>query len=134
MFAEPHLDVLIIGGGPAGLAVATGLARQLYHVIVFSDETFRNSRSAHMHNFPGWDHQPPSAFREKTRDDILARYKTIEFKNSSITSVRRTDSGGFEVTDAQGQSWFGRKLVLAQGSDDQFPSIPGYPECWGDGM
>lgn len=134
MAAPPLYDVLIVGAGAGGLATATGLARQLYHVVVFSHETFRNARAAHMHNFPTWDHQDPSAFRAKAKEDLLARYKTVQFKNTEITLVRKTDGGGFEVTDAQGRSWAGRKLVLAQGSEDSFPDIPGYTDCWAYGM
>ncbi|ELQ44762.1 thioredoxin reductase [Pyricularia oryzae] len=134
MSTTPLFDVLIIGAGPAGLATATGLARQLYHAVVFSNDSFRNASSEHMHNFPGWDHQPPSAFRDKTKNDLLARYKTIEFENADIASVEKISQGGFQVTDAQRRSWQSRALVLAQGSEDQFPNISGYEECWGKGI
>lgn len=134
MSATPLFDVLIIGAGPAGLAAATGLARQVYHALVFSDDSFRNAQSAYMHNFPGWDHQAPGAFRNKAKDDLLTRYKTIQFEDTSVASVEKTSEGGFQVTDAQGRAWLGRKLVLAQGSEDQFLGIPGYTECWGKGM
>jgi thioredoxin reductase len=53
-------DVLIIGGGPAGLAVATGLARQLYTAVVFDSGVYRNARTQHMHNVPTWDHRNPA--------------------------------------------------------------------------
>ncbi|KAK2054705.1 FAD/NAD(P)-binding domain-containing protein [Colletotrichum caudatum] len=134
MSTTPLFDVLVIGAGPAGLATAAGLARQLYHAVVFSDDSFRNAHSAHMHNFPGWDHQAPGAFRTKAKDDLLSRYRTIQFEDTSITLVEETSEGGFQVTDAQGRPWLGRKLVLAQGSEDQFLSIPGYTECWGKGI
>ncbi|KAH8172389.1 pyridine nucleotide-disulfide oxidoreductase domain-containing protein [Sarocladium implicatum] len=127
-------DVLIIGGGAAGLATATGLARQLYNTVVFTDETFRNSRASHMHNFPGWDHQAPSAFRSKAKQDLLARYKTVEFENTEIVSVKKTETGQFDAVDAKGRSWVGRKLVLATGSEDQAPGIPGYSDSFGIGI
>ena len=134
MSASPLFDVLIIGGGAAGLSAATGLARQLYNTVVFSNKTFRNARASYMHNFPTWDHQPPSAFRAKAKEDILARYKTVQFEDADITSVRKTEDGKFEVTDVQGRSWTGRKLVLAHGAEDSFPDIPGYADCFALGM
>lgn len=128
------LDVLVVGGGASGLAAATGLARQLYTTVVFNNDVFRNARASHMHNFPTWDHQPPSAFRAKARADLLARYDTVRFENADIKVVRKTEQGQFEATDVNGRSWTGRKLVLAHGSEDQLPDIPGFADCWAYGM
>ncbi|KAK0617475.1 hypothetical protein B0T14DRAFT_590197 [Immersiella caudata] len=127
-------DVLIIGAGPGGLSTATGLARQLYNTVVFTDETFRNARAQHMHNFAAWDHQPPSVFREKAKEDLLTRYATVRFENTKIATMSKTEAGHFTATDTQGRSWTGRKLVLAQGSEDSFPEIPGYTDCWVHGI
>ena len=132
--ASPYLDVLIIGGGPAGLAVATGLARQLYTALVFDSGVYRNDATKHMHNFPGWDHRDPADFRKTAREDILRRYSTIQFRNTSVNSVAKTSNGLFRVTDAQGKEWLGRKLALAMGVRDVYPDIDGYGDCWGRGM
>ncbi|KAF6816603.1 thioredoxin reductase-like protein 1 [Colletotrichum musicola] len=128
------LDVIIVGGGASGLATATGLARQLWTAVVFTNETFRNARASHMHNFPTWDHQPPSAFRAKAKADLLARYDTIQFENADIKTVRTTEDGYFQATDAEGRSWTARKLVLAHGSEDKLPDIPGFADCWAYGI
>ncbi|KAH8723132.1 hypothetical protein GQ44DRAFT_774411 [Phaeosphaeriaceae sp. PMI808] len=130
----PALDVLIIGGGPAGLSVATGLARQLYTAVVFDSGVYRNARTKHMHNVPTWDHRDPADFRAKSRSDILARYETIQFEETKIELVRRTEAGRFEATDAEGTTWTGRKLVLASGMTDIYPDIPGYDDVWGRGV
>jgi len=90
-------DVLVFGAGPGGLATAGALARQLYTTIVFSDHAspsgagFRNRRTRHMHNVPGWDHRDPAEFRAKSGEDILARYKTVEFRDVGVRSVRVLD-------------------------------------------
>ncbi|RYC63013.1 hypothetical protein CHU98_g3183 [Xylaria longipes] len=128
------VDVLILGGGPAGLAVAGGLARQLHTAIVFSSGSFRNSGVPHMHNVPGWDHQSPADFREKSKADILSRYSTIQFRDVSVASVRKLESGGFEVVDDAGEKYEGRKIVIASGIRDIMPGIPGYSELWGKGI
>lgn len=130
----PLLDVLIIGGGPGGLSVASGLARQIYSAVVFDHGIYRNARASHMHNFAGWDHEAPGAFRNKARTDLLEHYKTIQFEQAAIQKVRKTEEGQFEALDDQGRSWRGKKLVLANGATDVFPDIPGYDECWGYGM
>ncbi|GAB1317428.1 Thioredoxin reductase [Madurella fahalii] len=128
------LDVLIIGGGPAGLSVATGLARQLYTAVVFDSGVYRNARTKHMHNVPTWDHRDPADFRAAARRDILARYDTIQFQETKIESVRRREDGRFEATDAKGTTWLGKKLVLASGMKDVYPDIPGYDDVWGRGV
>jgi len=132
----PNLvDVLILGGGPAGLAVASGLARQLHTAIVFSTGTFRNARAEHMHNVAGWDHEDPSKYRSKARSDILARYSTIEFKDVGVARVSRLDSGRFEAVDDAGERYEGRKVVIASGIRDVLTKdLPGYEDLWGRGM
>ena len=128
------LDVLIIGGGPAGLSAATGLARQLYTAVVFDSGVYRNQRTNHMHNVLTWDHAHPEAFRQKGRRDILNRYTTVNFQDTEIKSVSKTSTGNFELKDAQGKSWTGRKLVIATGVRDVYPDIQGYDDCWARGM
>lgn len=54
--SQSLINVLIIEGGPGGLAVATGLARHLYTAIVFDSEVYRNARAQYMHNVTGRDH------------------------------------------------------------------------------
>ncbi|TRX98374.1 hypothetical protein FHL15_001019 [Xylaria flabelliformis] len=128
------VDVLIIGGGPAGLAVASGLARQLHTAIVFSSGSFRNGAVQHMHNVPGWDHGNPADFRAKSKTDILSRYNTIQFLDVSVTNVKKLESGRFEVVDDAGDKYEGRKIAIASGIRDIMPGIPGYSELWGKGI
>ncbi|KGO74476.1 Pyridine nucleotide-disulfide oxidoreductase, class-II [Penicillium italicum] len=126
-------DALIIGGGPAGLSVATGLARQLHRAIVFDSGVYRNSLASHMHNVASWDHKLPEEFRQAARDRILSRYETIQFENIEIKKVQRT-SEGFNAVDSRDRVWTGKKLVFANGVRDILPDIPGYGECWGLGI
>ncbi|RYP44227.1 hypothetical protein DL768_009291 [Monosporascus sp. mg162] len=129
------VDVLILGGGPAGLSCAGGLARQLHTAIVFSHEQFRNARTSHMHNVAGWDHRHPREFRQKAKTDILDRYgDTIQFKNVEIRSVTKLEEGKFEAVDADGGKYLGRRVVIASGVRDIMPSLPGYEELWGRGI
>ncbi|CZT21179.1 related to thioredoxin reductase [Ramularia collo-cygni] len=128
------VDVLIIGGGPGGLSVATGLARQLYTAVVFDSGVYSNARTNHMHNVLTWDHRSPVEFRAKARADLLARYETIQFQDVQIESIRRNDSGRFEAVDSKGMTWTGRKVVLAVGAKVIYPDIPGYDDVWGRGV
>jgi len=129
------LDVLILGGGPAGLAVATGLARQMHTAVVFDSGVYRNSRVVHMHNVTGWDHENPEKLREKARSDLMGRYKTIQIeRNAEVAVVARNSNGTFRVADKTGRVWHGRKLVIATGMRDNFPEIDGLENLWGRGV
>lgn len=130
----PMLDVLVVGAGPGGLAAATGLARQLYTAVVFDSGEYRNARTKHMHNVPTWDHADPADFRAKARADLARRYDTIQFRDTRVDSLRRTDGGRFEATDAAGNTWTARKVVLASGVRDIYPDIAGYDDVWGRGV
>jgi thioredoxin reductase len=128
------VDVLILGGGPAGLGCATALARQLHTAIVFNSGVFRNERAKHMHNVLGWDHRNPADFRAQAQSDIFTRYKTIQFKDVEIKSLNKLPNGRFEAVDSQGGKYEGRKVVLANGITDVMPDIPGYSDLWGRGI
>jgi len=130
----PPTDVLIIGGGPAGLMAALALARQLQSSIIFDNNDYRNKPSEDMHLFLTQDHANPSEFREKSKENILSRYDTISCETCTITNARQTEDGSFEVEDDGGRKWQGKKLVLATGVQDIFPEIDGYAECWTKGM
>ena len=135
------VDMLIIGGGPAGLTAATGLVRQLHTAIVFDSGSYRNAASQHMHNLPTWDHQDPAEFRKSAKKDILARYSTVRFEDAEITSLKQLakeegtkGDGLFEAEDAKGRKWTGKKVIIATGVADQYPKIEGYADCWGQAM
>lgn len=128
-------DVLIIGAGPSGLSVATGLVRQLHTAVVFDSGVYRNAKVQHMHNVLGWDHRDPAEFRAAGRADISNRYSTIQFQNTSVERIWRLEDGRlFQARDAAGKDWYGRKVVLATGVRDIPLDIEGYSECWTNGM
>ncbi|KAF2447802.1 FAD/NAD(P)-binding domain-containing protein [Karstenula rhodostoma CBS 690.94] len=129
------VDALIIGSGPAGLAASLVYARTRTTAIVFDSQSYRNEGIAHMHSVPSRDHINPYEFRSIAREQITSRYPSVWFDNVTITQAVKKLLGkekydGFEVTDSEGQSHQGKKLILATGSRDVFPDIEGFKENW----
>ncbi|TGO65074.1 hypothetical protein BCON_0004g00710 [Botryotinia convoluta] len=133
MSQPPPIDVLIIGGCPAGLTAASTLARRLHTAIVFDSGDYRNLEASYMHMVLTWDHKSPKQFRTSARRAIENNYNTIRFEDVELKTVKQTETG-FEVADGNGKTWVGKKLILATGSANDFPDIPGYKECWGTGI
>ena len=132
--AEPTtVDVLVIGGGPAGLTSALTLARQRHSAVVFDTGSYRNARTKQIHMVPGWDGKAPSELRKATRADLL-KYQNIEFADLEVNSVKQNENGSFVLTDGSDKTWIGKKLILATGSADVYPKIEGYEENWAISM
>ena len=86
-------DVIIIGGGPAGLSAALNLGRSLARVLVIDADRPRNAATLNSHGFLTRDGTPPHELRRLARAE-LAAYPTIELRSRvRVLSLRRTDEG-----------------------------------------
>lgn len=134
---EPNLeekDVAILGGGPAGLEAALVLVRARKQVIVFDDpESPRNAASHGVHNFLGLDGLLPTDIRNTAWQQI-EKYASAQLRKKKIVKVNKEEEGEgtFVVIDDEGTSIKAKKVILAVGYHDVYPSIPGFAECWAD--
>lgn len=128
------VDVLIVGGGPAGLSAALALARQDHSSIIFDSGSYRNDPTDFMHLIPGFDGEVPANFRATARANISSGYDCVSFRNVGVAAIQRAEAGLFELIDDHDQRWLGRKVILATGVQDVFPEIEGFAECWGRSM
>ncbi|WVQ85430.1 hypothetical protein IAT38_007595 [Cryptococcus sp. DSM 104549] len=126
-----NVDLLIIGGGPAGLSAAITFSRLRRSCIVYDSGVYRNGMSAHAHTILGFEGQSPASYRDKVRADLLEWYGDLtKYKEGKIVYVKKTGDV-FEVKDAEGNELIARKIVLATGLKDYLPDIPGLAETWG---
>ncbi|HWR85141.1 MAG TPA: NAD(P)/FAD-dependent oxidoreductase [Rhodoglobus sp.] len=120
-------DVIIAGGGPAGLSAALMLGRSRRSVLVLDAGDPRNARANHSHGVLGHDGLPPLQLLEHGRRE-LARYG-VEVRRATALDAR-IDAAGVEVrTDAGVER--ARRLIVATGMADDLPDIPGVHERWG---
>ena len=121
-------DVLIIGGGPAGLSAAMSLGRMGKSALVCDDGRPRNAPAEHMNNFVSRDGLNPGEWRKSALRD-LQKYQTIHFQSEKVLTVKKIDQH-FLAQFESGQKTF-RKVILAYGVQDQLPAVPGFKELWG---
>lgn len=121
-------DVIVVGGGPAGLSAALILGRCRRSVLLCDSGRYRNDATPAMHGFLSRDGVSPAELRRLGREQ-LAPYG-VEIRDALITDARR-EGDHFEVTLAGGDTEEGRKMLLATGIVDWLPDIPGLRELYG---
>jgi thioredoxin reductase len=126
------LDVVIAGGGPAGLNAALMLGRARRNVLVLDSGQPRNAGVHAMHGFLSRDGTDPAVLRQTARQQ-LATYPTVRVRDIAVQTVT-PEGEHFTVTLADGSSQQARRLLLATGVADQLPPIPGLTELWGRGV
>ncbi|MGH3072409.1 MAG: NAD(P)/FAD-dependent oxidoreductase [Gaiellaceae bacterium] len=118
-------DVVIVGGGAAGLNAALVLGRARRRVAVVDAGAPRNAPASHMHGFLSRDGMPPA--------DLLAagRAEVTEYGVELVDDHALGIESGFSVRLAGGRVLRARRILLATGLADELPEIPGVRERWG---
>jgi thioredoxin reductase len=127
-------DAIIVGAGPAGLNAALILGRCRRKVLVCDEGQPRNGVSRGVNGFITREGVLPHEMRRIGREE-LRDYPTIEIReNTVVDDVAFCDGGGFEIVIENGDRERARKLLLAVGSEDRLPDIPGFAELYGHGV
>lgn len=125
---EGH-DVIVVGGGAAGLAAAVTLARARRDVLVVDAGEPRNAPADGVHAFLTRDGLPPAELVALGQAE--ARGYGAEIVSGRAVGARRVSGGGFEVDLADGSTRRARRLVVTSGLRDELPEVEGLRERWG---
>jgi thioredoxin reductase len=123
---EMHeFDVVVVGGGAAGLSAALVLGRARRRVAVVDAGAPRNAPAAHMQGFLSRDGMPPADLLKAGRAEVTGY--GVQLISDQVTAI----DPGFVVRLATSPELKARRIMLATGVTDELPDIPGVRERWG---
>lgn len=128
--ASKRVEVVIVGGGPAGLSAALLLGRCRRDVAVFDDGNYRNASARLMHGFLTRDRISPHEMRQIAHRE-LERYPSVSLIGQTVADVRCIDRE-FAVLVQDGAELRCTALLLATGFRDTLPVLAGARELHGD--
>jgi len=120
-------DVLVVGGGPAGLSAALVLARGGRRVRVVDGGAPRNAASPAIHGMIGFENVSPATFRERAWAELSPLGVTLE-QARAVGLERR---GELHVGLEDGRTLSAARVLLTVGLVDRLPKLPGLKDCWG---
>jgi thioredoxin reductase len=126
---DERYDVVVIGGGAAGLSGAVALSRSRRRVLVVDAGEPRNAPASHVHNYLAREGTAPADLLAAGRAEVAGYGGAMV--SGTVTTVERRDDGGFQLTLADGRRTEARRLLVTTGLVDQLPDVPGVAERWG---
>jgi thioredoxin reductase len=122
---EQIYDVVVVGGGAAGLSAALVLGRARRRVAVIDAGEPRNAPASQMQGFLSRDGMPPAELLAAARAEILGY--GVEIIDDRVVEI----TNDLMLCLAGGRAVTARRLLFATGAVDQLPEIPGSRERWG---
>jgi thioredoxin reductase len=121
-------DVVIIGGGAAGLSAALVLSRARRTVLVVDAGAPRNAPATHMHGYLSRDGIPPAELLASGRHEVKSYGG--DMVDGTVTDLVPDGRSGFWVLLASGQRISARRILVTTGLRDELPDIPGLRDRW----
>ncbi|MFI5720840.1 NAD(P)/FAD-dependent oxidoreductase [Nocardia sp. NPDC051750] len=125
---ENEYDVVVAGGGAAGLNGALMLARSRRTVVVIDAGAPRNAPADGVHGLLARDGMPPAELLERGREEVRSYGGRVV--SGEITEAARA-ADGFTIGLADGRTVRARRLLVTTGLTDELPDIDGLRERWG---
>ncbi len=121
-------DVVVIGGGAAGLSGAMALGRSRRSVLVVDAREPRNAPADHAHNYLGREGVSPLELLATGRAEV--RSYGVEVVTDRVVGLSG-EADSFLVTTEGGRRYGARRVLVTGGVVDELPEVPGLAERWG---
>jgi len=125
------LDVVILGGGPAGMSAALVAGRARLRTIIVNAEAPRNAVTTASHGFLTRDGAHPTELLAVSKEQ-LTKYKTVRYVFGRAIGVSR-HAAGFEVELSDGARFVATRIIVATGHRDELARLrlPGIEAVYG---
>ena len=128
-------EVVVIGGGPAGLSATLNLARALVDVVLVDASRPRNSATLRSHGFLTRDGIRPTELRALAKAELAVYDNVAHLERRSVTSVR-AHADGFQVEIAgrgpgEHDTVTAQAILLTTGLTETLPALPSIRSYYG---
>ncbi|MFL5522537.1 MAG: NAD(P)/FAD-dependent oxidoreductase [Gemmatimonadaceae bacterium] len=123
-------DVVIVGGGPAGLSAGLWLARYLHDVVVVDSGDPRNWETRGVNGFLGHQGIRSPELRKLGRSEGTTY--GVDFVAGIVDTAENENGELFVVKLRDGSTMQAKRILLAIGIKDVWPAIPGLGDCYGE--
>ncbi len=126
-------DIIVVGGGPAGLTAAIYGRRNAKTVLVIEKSVFGGQivNSPKVENIPGFDSISGDEFGDKLLEQAMGQ--GAEAAIEDVTGIEKKESG-FIVSTDDGSSYEGKTVILATGTTHRTLGLPGEDDLIGNGI
>lgn len=132
---EERYDVIIIGGGPAGLAAAIYAGRAGRKTLVIEKGSFggRINDTREIRNYPGFQSDSGAGLMQKFKAHAQS-YTTNVFKRTTVTDLETLEDGKILVHTKCRGDFIGDCVILDTGTKPRVLGIPNEIELAGHGV
>ncbi|MCK5044439.1 FAD-dependent oxidoreductase [Candidatus Parcubacteria bacterium] len=125
-------DLIILGGGPAGITAGIYAARKKLNVLLLtSDFVGQTGKALHIENYPGFKNIAGNELMQKFVEHL--RQFEIEIKEQEAVEITKTDKG-FKVITKNNNSFEASAIVIASGRSPRMLNVEGEEKFIGKGV
>jgi alkyl hydroperoxide reductase subunit F len=126
-------DLLVIGGGPAGMtAVVYAARKKLNTLLVTQDLGGQVLWTRDIQNYMGYQFVTGPELMAKFEEQVRMFPVTVKYED--VVKLEKMSDGSFNVRTAEGAEYQGKAVILASGKRPRRLNVPGETELTGMGV